>query len=158
MTDKQKASILLLAILMFAGCSKPGDAESKTPEKPQVDLATGNASPEPDVPPPDAADTDRVYAKGVVILKTGEKVAGQILLQCGGYLTVCFKVNSSDPDSSQLVAIEDVERVLLEESIDDVDPYWRDLQKEMAVTTTESPAGDSQKAASEKQRSKSNQP
>ena len=89
------------------------------------------------------------YAKGVVILKTGEKVSGYILLQCPGYLTVCFEIASSEPDGAQLIRNDDVQSVLLEGAWEDVNPYWRELQKEMTVMTEQATAGDRLKAASE---------
>jgi hypothetical protein len=119
-----KAHILLVAIPVLAGCGGP-------------------EGPEPGI------DVDRAYAKGAVLLKTGENVAGQILLQGPGYLTVCFKIDSFEPGSSRLVRIEDVQAVLLEESLDDVDPLWKELQKEMTVMTGRSPVGDVRKAAPE---------
>ena len=76
---------------------------------------------------------NEAYAKGVVTRKNGKKVAGHILLQCPGYLTVCFKINSSEPGSSELVPFEEVKRVVLDGAIDDVDPSWKQLQEEMTV-------------------------
>ena len=137
-----KVLILLITMLMLAGCGKRVDPEREVNPQPKV------ASAEPQ--PSETNDVDHAYAKGVVILKTGEKVSGHILLQCPGYLTVCFKIDSSEPDSAQLVRNEDVQSVLLEGAWEDVDPYWKELQKEMTVMTGQAPAGDSRKAASEK--------
>ena len=76
---------------------------------------------------------NKAYAKGVVTRKNGKKVAGHIVLQCSGYLTVCFKINSSEPGTSEHVAIKDVKSVVLDGAIDDVDPFWGKLQEEMTV-------------------------
>jgi hypothetical protein len=109
-----KVRILLITMLVFTGCGKPEVKQAR---------------------PKETNDVDKVYAKGVVILKTGEKLTAHILLQCPGYLTVCFKINSSEPGSSQLVRWEDVQTVLLEKSLSEVDPMWKLLQKEMTVLT-----------------------
>ncbi len=122
--------------------------EREVPEKPRVNLQPKSASAEPQ--PSETNHLDPAYAKGVVILKTGERVSGHILLQCPGYLAVCFKVDSSEPDSAQLVRYEDVQSVLLEGTWEEVDPSWKELQNEMTVMTGQGPAGDSRKAASEK--------
>ncbi len=87
---------------------------------------------------------NKAYAKGVVTRKNGKKVAGHILLQCPGYLTVCFKINSSEPGSSELVAIKDVKSVVLDGPIDDVDPLWTKLQDHMTVVF-----GNTEEAANE---------
>jgi len=76
---------------------------------------------------------NEAYAKGVVTRKNGKNVAGHILLQCPGYLTVCFKINSSEPGSSELVPFEEVQSVVLEGDRDDVDPFWEELQNELTV-------------------------
>ena len=140
--------ILLIMMFMLAGCGKRVDPEREVSEEPPVSPRPKSASAE--TQPSEANDVDHAYAKGVVILKTGEKVSGHILLQCPRYLTVCFKVHSSKPDSAQLVRNEDVQSVLLEGGWEDVDPYWKELQKEMRIITGQIPSGDSRKAASEK--------
>lgn len=114
------------------GCGMQNDA---APDRiPQVEVASeGRATGEPD-------DLDNAYAKGVVTRKDGKRVVGQILLQCPGYLTVCFEINSSEPGSSELVPIEDVKCVELEETLDDVDPFWKKLQEELTVVTARSDA------------------
>ena len=131
-----KLHLILIAFLMFTGCRRP--AHSAPP-------ITENASPGSQPQATSAGhergegkEADRDYAKGIVVLKTGDKVAGQILLQCPGYLTVCFKINSDEPGSSQLVPNEDVRSVFLEESWDHIDPLWRELREEMTIVTEQS--------------------
>lgn len=148
MHRSMRVLVLLITMLTLAGCGIRGNPEREVPEKPRVNPQSKSASAEPQ--PSETNDVDHAYAKGVVILKTGEKVSGHILLQCPGYLTVCFKVDSSEPNSAQLVRNEDVQSVLLEAAWEDVDPYWKELQKEMTVMTGQGPAGDSRTAASEK--------
>ena len=63
---------------------------------------------------------------------------------------MCFKIHSSEPDSVRLVRNEDVQSVLLEGGWEDVDPYWKELQKEMTVVTRQLSGGAGRKDASEK--------
>ncbi len=77
---------------------------------------------------------DSVYAEGVVTLKTGRTVAGQIILQCPGYLTVCFKIDTSEPGTSELVPYEEVRSVMLEEALSDVDPLRTQLRQDEEIT------------------------
>lgn len=143
-----KVLVLLAVVFMLAGCGGPEDPVREVGEKPRIDSLPGSAPAKPQ--PSETGDVDRAYAKGTVILKTGEKVSGHILLQCPGYLTVCFKIRSSEPDSDQLVRHEYVHRVLLEGAWEDIDPYWKELQKEMAVVTKQPPAVNSLETVSEK--------
>jgi hypothetical protein len=127
-----KVRVILLAILMLTGCGKPRTPALAEPENVNV--------PERETAPlaPELSETDVIddaYAKGVVTRKNGQKVAGHILLQCPGYLTVCSRINSSEPGSSERVPIEEVESVVLEESLDNVDPFWKELQEEMTIKT-----------------------
>ena len=133
-----KVLVLLIVVLIFAGCGQCEDPACAVRE--EVGSEGGSALAESETG--ETNDVDRDYAKGVVILKSGERVSGHILLQCPGYLTVCFKLHSSEPDSAQLVRNEDVQSVLLEGDWEDVDPYWRELQKEMTVLAKQAAGGD----------------
>ena len=133
-----KVLVLLIVVLIFAGCGQFEDPECAVRE--EVGSEVGSASAEPGTG--EADDVDRDYAKGVVILKSGEEVSGHILLQCPGYLTVCFKIDSTESDSARLVRHEDVQRVLLEGGWEDVDPCWRELREEMTVVVKQAAGGD----------------
>lgn len=129
-----KTRIILLAMLMLTGCGKPEDPAVAEPEGPdsihQPEKATAESQPS------ETNDADNAYARGVVTLKTGKTVAGQILLQCPGYLTVCFEIDTSEPGTAELVAYEEVQSVVLEEALSDVSPSWMELRKEMTVITS----------------------
>lgn len=136
-----KERILLLAMLLVAGCGTPEDAASpKTSlgihedrERLQPDRIRQTEGPTATSRRGETKDTRSDYAKGVVTLKTGRKVKGYILLQCPGYLTVCFKINSSEEGSSELIPYEDVQSVTLEKPLSDLDPIWAYLRKEMTI-------------------------
>ncbi len=142
-----KIYVILLLMLMLAGCGKPDDSESARPSSdPQPEVASAKAQPS------ETNDIDNAYAKGVVTRTNGTTVAGHIFLQCPGYLTVCFKINSAEPGSSELVRFEEVQKVTLEKAWTNLPPLWRELhlQEIMTIYTTEqSPAGDVLKAAPE---------
>ena len=131
-----KLHFIPIAMLIFTGCRRSaGPAHSRTENVSRGSQVQGVAAGhERSV----ENENDRKLAKGVVILKTGEKVAGQIFLQCPGYLIVCFKINSSEPGNSQLVSNKDVQTVFLEGSWEEVDPQWRVLQTEMQILTEQS--------------------
>lgn len=127
LTD-MKGYIVLLVVLVLAGCgNREGSAPARRDHGPGPEKATAQTQ------PCSASQVDKAYAKGVVTLKTGRKVAGQILLQCPGYLTVCFKVESSKPEDSELVPNEEVQSVTLEEALSELDPRWLQLAKEMTI-------------------------
>ena len=130
-----KVCVLLITLAIVMGCGRQNgttrDSISQTKVAP-VRLAINEPH-----------DVDSAYAKGIVTRKNGTKREGYILLQCPGYLTVCFEINSSEPGSSELVPIEDVKCVKLEETLDDVDPFWKKLQEEITVVTPRSDAGGS---------------
>jgi hypothetical protein len=83
-----KPFVLLVTMPFLIGCGMQSDTARD--RIPQVEVAAeGPATSEPD-------DLDNAYAKGVVTRKDGKRVVGHILLQCPGYLTVCFEINSSE--------------------------------------------------------------
>ncbi len=129
-----KERIILLAMLMLTGCGKPEDPAPAKPERPdsvhQPEKTTAESQPNETN---ETNDPDNACAKGVVTLKTGRTVAGQILLQCPGYLTACFKIDSSKPEDSELVPWEEVQSVVLKERLSDVDPLWMKLHEEMTI-------------------------
>ncbi len=126
-----KACVTLLSCLILLGCGKQSELARQNPHTTNSMPPTREASPGPERS--ETKSVNNAYAKGVVTRKNGKEVAGHILLQCPGYLTVCFKINSSEPGSSELVAIEDVKRVVLDGAIDGVDPLWKKLQDAMTV-------------------------
>ena len=126
-----KERIILVAMLMVTGCGKLEDAAPAKPERPdnfhQAEGATAQSRRS------ETNDAGDAYARGVVTLKTGRRVVGKILLQCPGYLTVCFKSGPSKPGDSELISYEEVRSVMLEEALSDVDPGWMELRKEMTI-------------------------
>lgn len=127
-----KMCVMLLSCLCVMGCGKQS---SPGPERPEVVYSMPQAQ-EASTEPERSGETmsvDSAYAKGVVIRKSKEKIAGHILLQCPGYLTVCFKINSSEPGSSEPVPIREVQSVVLESDRADVDPVWEEFQEKFTV-------------------------
>lgn len=131
--EDMRELVILLVVLMVSGCGTREDAAPAQPERPesihQAERATSQSR------PTESNDADNAYAKGVVTLKTGRTVEGHILLQCPGYLTVCFKIGSLEPEDSERVAYEDVQSVMLEKALSDVDPLWMKLRDEMTIIT-----------------------
>ena len=84
-----KANILLIAMLMLAGCGKRAHPAREVPEQSPVSAQPRGASGE--AQPSEANDLDHGYAKGVVILKTGEKVSGQYLVAVPGISDCVFQ-------------------------------------------------------------------
>jgi hypothetical protein len=126
-----KKRIILLAMLMVTGCGKLEDAAPANPGRPdntyQAEGATAKSRRS------ETNNARKVYARGVATLRTGRTVGGHILLQCPGYLTVCFKIGSSEQGDSELISYEEVRSVMLDEALSDVDPRWMDLRKEMTI-------------------------
>jgi hypothetical protein len=129
--------VMIFVVLAAVGLSWLGvkleDAAPAKPERPdnihQTERATAQSRRS------ETNNARNVYARGVVTLKTGRTVGGHILLQCPGYLTVCFKIGSFEKGDSELVSFEEVRSVVLEEALSDVDPQWMALRKEMTIVS-----------------------
>ncbi len=128
-----KERIILLAMLLVTGCGTPEDAASPKPDRPDsIHQVEGPAATSRRCETNDARSH---YVRGVVTLKTGRTVGGYILLQCPGYLTVCFKIGSFKRGDSELITFEEVRSVVLEEALSDVDPQWMALREEMTIVS-----------------------
>lgn len=129
--------IILLAVLMVIGCGKLEDAAPAKPKPPgSIHQAQGTTA---ESRPGTTNGAGGTYARGIIALKTGRTVRGDILLQCPGYLTVCFKIDSLKPEDSQLISCEEVQSVMLEKALGEVDPQWMELRKEMTIVTSQTP-------------------
>jgi len=134
-----KERIILGAMLLATGCGTPEDAASPKPDRPdsihQAEKPTATSR------RGETNDAHSDYARGVVTLKTGRTVGGHILLQCPGYLTVCFKVDSDEEGSSELISYEEIRSVMLEEALSDVDATWVYLRDKIKMTIIDRAAG-----------------
>jgi len=124
---------MLLGMITFIGCGRPESPSPARLERPDSIHQMEKTAAQSHLG--GTKNADRVYARGIVTLKTGEIVGGEILLQCPGYLTVCFKRGASQPGDSELVSYEEVQSVMLEKSLSEVDPLWTELRKEMTIST-----------------------